>query len=161
MLIKDLEKNFVIKELVNTIIADKDFKEKCKVNFQKIFEDGRVDRDDIPLIINLFLVIYKNQSSIKVSKKHLKPVFMLLISKLLNEFKGESDLDEDIIILLIEPQIDLLLMSVKFEKGKFSCCCCSAKPDDEKEENTVNKMKINRLDKIKMLKEDEEQLIHH
>ena len=52
-------------------------------------------------------------------------------------------------------------MSVKFEKGKFPCCCCSAKPDDEKEENTVNKMKINRLDKIKMLKEDEEQLIHH
>lgn len=161
MLIKDLEKNIVIKELVNTIIADKDFKEKCKFNFQKIFEDGRVDRDDIPLIINLFLVIYKNQSSIKVSKKNLKPVFMLLISKLLNEFKGESDLDEDIIILLIEPQIDLLLMSIKFEKGKFPCCCCSAKPDDEKEENTVNKMKINRLDKIKMLKEDEEQLIHH
>lgn len=161
MLIKDLEKNIVIKELVNTIIADKDFKEKCKFNFQKIFEDGKVDRDDIPLIINLFIAVYKNQSSINVSKKHLKPVFMLLISKLLNEFKGESDLDEDIIILLIEPQIDLLLMSVKFEKGKFPCCCCSAKPDDEKEENTVNKMKLNRLDKIKMLKEDEEQLIHH
>ena len=161
MLIKDLEKNIVNKELVNTIIADKDFKEKCKVNFQKIFEDGKVDRDDIPLIINLFIAVYKNQSSIKVSKKHLKPVFMLLISKLLNEFKGESYLDEDIIILLIEPQIDLLLMSIKFEKGKFPCCCCSAKPDDEKEENTVNKMKINRLDKIKMLKEDEEQLIHH
>lgn len=161
MLIKDLEKNIVIKELVNTIIADKDFKEKCKFNFEKIFEDGKVDRDDIPLIINLFLVIYKNQSKIKVSKKQLKPVFMLLISKLLNEFKGESELDEDIIILLIEPQIDLLLMSVKFEKGKFPCCCCSAKPDDEKEENTVNKMKLNRLDKIKLLKEDEEQLIHH
>ena len=161
MLIKDLEKNIVIKELVNTIIADKDFKEKCKFNFEKIFEDGKVDRDDIPLIINLFLVIYINQSKIKVSKKQLKPVFMLLVSKLLNEFKGESELDEDIIILLIEPQIDLLLMSVKFEKGKFPCCCCSAKPDDEKEENIVNKMKLNRLDKIKMLKEDEEQLIHH
>jgi len=161
MLIKDLEKNIIIKELVNTIIADKDFKEKCKFNFQKIFEDGKVDRDDIPLIINLFIAVYKNQSSIKVSKKYLKPVFMLLVSKLLNEFKGESELDEDIIILLVEPQIDLLLMSVKFEKGKFPCCCCSAKPDDEKEENTVNKMKINRLDKIKMLKEDEEQLIHH
>ena len=161
MLIKDLEKNIVIKELVDTIIEDKDFKGKCELNFKKIFEDGKVDRDDIPLIINLFLVIYKNQSKIKVSKKQLKPVFMLLISKLLVEFKGESDLDEDIIILLVEPQIDLLLMSVKFEKGKFPCCCCSAKPDDEKEENTVNKMKINRLDKIKMLKEDEEQLIHH
>lgn len=161
MLIKDLEKNIVIKELVNTIIADKDFKDKCKLNFEKIFEDGKVDRDDIPLIINLFIAVYKNQCSIKVSKKHLKPVFMLLVSKLLNEFKGESELDEDIIILLIEPQIDLLLMSVKFEKGKFPCCCCSAKPDDEKEENTVNKMKLNRLDKIKLLKEDEEQIIHH
>ena len=110
MLIKDLEKNIVIKELVNTIIADKDFKEKCKFNFQKIFEDGKVDRDDIPLIINLFIAIYKNQSSIKVSKKQLKPVFMLLVSKLLTEFKGDSDLDEDIIILLIEK---LLVRSVK------------------------------------------------
>ena len=151
MLIKDLEKNIVIKELVNTIIEDKDFKDKCKLNFEKIFEDGKVDRDDIPLIINLFLVIYKNQSKIKVSKKQLKPVFMLLISKLLNEFKGDSELDEDIIILLIEPQIDLLLMSIQFEKGKFPCCCCSAKPDDEKEENEVNKMKLNRIDKQKKL----------
>ena len=161
MLIKDLEKNIVIKELVNTIIADKDFKKKCEFNFKKIFEDGKVDRDDIPLIINLFLVVYKNQSKIKISKKQLKPVFMLLISKLLVEFKGESDLDEEVILILIEPQIDLLLMSVQFEAGKFPFCCCPTKPDDEKEENTVNKMKLNRLDKIKMLKEDEEQLIHH
>tara|TARA_B100001109_G_C18797823_1_gene443366 strand:- start:323 stop:799 length:477 start_codon:yes stop_codon:yes gene_type:complete len=151
MLIKDLEKNIVIKELVNTIIEDKAFKGKCELNFKKIFEDGKVDRDDIPLIINLFLVIYKNQSKIKVSKKKLKPVFMLLISKLLVEFKGESDLDEEVILLLIEPQIDLLLMSVQFEAGKFPCCCCPAKPDDEKEENEVNKMKLNRIDKQKKL----------
>jgi hypothetical protein len=161
MLIQDLEKNIVIKELVNRIIADKEFKKKCEFNFEKIFEDGKVDRDDIPLIINLFLVVYKNQSKIKISKKQLKPVFMLLISKLLVEFKGESDLDEEVILILIEPQIDLLLMSVNFEAGKFPCCCFKPKSDDEKEENEVNKMKLNRLDKVKKLKKDDEQLIHH
>ena len=156
MLIKDLEKNIVIKELVNTIIADKDFKEKCKFNFQKIFEDGKVDHDDIPLIINLFIAVYKNQSSIKVSKKHLKPVFMLLVSKLLNEFKGESELDEDIIILLIEPQIDLLLMMLNLKKGSFHAVVVPLNPDDEKEENTVNKMKNKSFRQNKNVKR-----IHH
>jgi hypothetical protein len=65
MLIKGLGKNIVIKELVNRIIADKEFKKKCEFNFKKIFEGGKVDRGDIPLIINLFLVIYKNQSKVK------------------------------------------------------------------------------------------------
>ena len=72
MLIKDLERILLSKELVNTIIDDKHFKEKCKFNFQKIFEDGKVDRDDIALIINLFLVIYKNQSKIKDFKETLE-----------------------------------------------------------------------------------------
>ena len=157
MLIKDLENNIVIKELVDRIISDKSFKGKCELNFKKIFDDGKIDRDDIPLIINLFLVVYKNQSKIKISKKQLKPVFMLLISKLLVEFKGESELDEGVILILIEPQIDLLLMSVNFEAGKFPCCCLS-KPDDEKEENEVNKMKLNRIDKQKKL--ETEQLIN-
>jgi len=54
-------------------------------------------------------------------------------------------------LILIEPQIDLLLMSVQFEAGEFPCCCFKPKSEDEKEENEVNKMKLNRLDKQKKL----------
>ena len=148
MLIKDLEKNEVVNTLVNNIISDKKFKEKCEVNFKKIFDDGKIDTDDIPIIINLVLTIYNNHNKIKVSKENMKPVFMLLISKLLNEFKGDIPIDESVVLLMLEPQIDLLLMSVA-SLGKMKLPCCGSKPKKDDEDNVVNKIKINRIDKDK------------
>jgi hypothetical protein len=148
MLIKDLEKNEVVNTLVNNIISDKKFKEKCEVNFKKIFDDGKIDTDDIPIIINLVLTIYNNHNKIKVSKENMKPVFMLLISKLLNEFKGDIPIDESVVLLMLEPQIDLLLMSVA-SLGKMKLPCCGSKPQKDDEDNVVNKIKINRIDKDK------------
>tara|TARA_Y100000389_G_scaffold28147_1_gene24104 strand:- start:676 stop:1251 length:576 start_codon:yes stop_codon:yes gene_type:complete len=151
MLIKDLEKNEVVNTLVNNIISDKTFKEKCEVNFKKIFDDGKIDNDDIPIIINLVLTIYNNHNKIKVSKENMKPVFMLLISKLLNEFKGDIPIDESVVLLMLEPQIDLLLMSVA-SLGKIKLPCCGSKPQKDDEDNVVNKIKINRIDKDKTKK---------
>ena len=151
MLIKDLEKNEVVNTLVNNIISDKKFKEKCEVNFKKIFDDGKIDTDDIPIIINLVLTIYNNHNKIKVSKENMKPVFMLLISKLLNEFKGDIPIDESVVLLMLEPQIDLLLMSVA-SLGKMKLPCCGSKPQKDDEDNVVNKIKINRIDKDKTKK---------
>ena len=158
MLIKDLEKNEVVNTLVNNIISDKKFKEKCEVNFKKIFDDGKVDTDDIPIIINLVLTIYNNHNKIKVSKENMKPVFMLLISKLLNEFKGDIPIDESVVLLMLEPQIDLLLMSVA-SLGKIKLPCCGSKPQKDDEDNVVNKIKINRIDKGKTKKLDVEKQV--
>ena len=151
MKIKDLEKNEIVKALVNNIIADKTFKSKCEMNFKQIFEDGKVDKDDIPIIINLVLTIYNNHNKIKVSKKNMKPVFMLLISKLLVEFKGDIMLDESLILLMLEPQIDILLMSVA-TIGKIKCPWCTSRPSQEAEDNVYHKMKINKIDKDKIIK---------
>ena len=147
MLIKDLEKNEVVNTLVNNIISDKTFKDKCEVNFKKIFDDGKIDTDDIPIIINLVLTIYNNHNKIKVSKENMKPVFMLLISKLLNEFKGDIPIDESVVLLMLEPQIDLLLMSVA-SLGKIKLPCCGSKPQKDDEDNVVNKIKINQESNI-------------
>ena len=152
MNIKDLEKNDVVKALVNGIISDKVFKSKCEMNFKQIFDDGKVDKDDIPIIINLVLTIYNNHNKIKVSKDNMKPVFMLLISTLLNEFKGDIMLDESLILLMLEPQIDLLLMSVA-TIGKIKCPWCSSRPSQEAEDNVYHKMKINKIDKEKIAKQ--------
>ena len=148
MNIKDLEKNDIVKALVNSIIADKTFKSKCEMNFKQIFDDGKVNKDDIPIIINLVLTIYNNHNKIKVSKKNMKPVFMLLISKLLVEFKGDIMLDESLILLMLEPQIDILLMSVA-TIGKIKCPCAS-RPSQDAEDNVYHKMKINKIDKEKI-----------
>ena len=146
MNIKDLESNPVITKLVDDIISDDNFKHKCEVNFKQIFSDGVIDKDDIPLIVNLILNIYQNYTKIRVSNANLKPLFMLLLSKLINEFKGESTLDEQMILLLLEPQVDLLLLSVTIPKCRSSCC--SSRP--ETEENIVNKLKVNKVDKVNM-----------
>ena len=149
MNIKDLEKNDIVKALVNSIIADKTFKSKCEMNFKQIFDDGKVNKDDIPIIINLVLTIYNNHNKIKISKKNMKPVFMLLISKLLIEFKGDIMLDESLILLMLEPQIDILLMSVAIISD-IKCPWCASRPSQDAEDNVYHKMKINKIDKDKI-----------
>lgn len=152
MKIEELENNETVKALVDSIISDKTFKDKCKLNFDQIFEDGKVDRDDIPLIINLILTVYQNHTKIKVSKVHLKPFFMMLITRLLDEFKGESQLDSNLILLLLEPQIDLLLMSVNLKCDNCPSWCCGKRPEDkaERETNVLQKMKLNKIEKGRM-----------
>ena len=70
MKIEDLEKNEIVLSLVNNIISDETFKSKCEMNFKQIFEDGKVDKDDIPIIINLVLTIYNNHNNLRVQGEH-------------------------------------------------------------------------------------------
>ena len=112
MNIDDLKNNKLIADSVKLIIEDKEFMDKCEANFNKIFEDGKIDGDDIPLIINLVLTVYKNHTKIKINKNNMKDVFMLLIMTLVDKFKGESPIDTSTIMMLLEPQIDLLFMTL-------------------------------------------------
>ena len=150
--LEELKNNKIINDAVELIIADKTFLNKCETNFNKIFEDGKIDGDDIPLIISLVLMIYKNHTKIKINKNNLKNVFILLIFTLIDKFKGESPIDTDMIMMLLEPQIDLLFMSVNLPKMK--CGFCGSKPA-ENEDNEINKLKINKIDKLKIKKVDE------
>ena len=152
MKIEELENNKIVKALVDSIISDKTFKDKCKINFDQICEDGKVDRDDIPLIINLILTVYQNHTKINISKVHLKPMFLLLITRLLDEFKGDAQLDSNLILLLIEPQIEILLMSVNLRCDNCPSWCCGKRPEDkaERETNVLQKMKLNKIEKGRM-----------
>ena len=132
-----------VRTLVDQILDDPEFKARCKKNFDLIFADKVVTKDDIPLIINLILTVYQNHTKIKIKKMDLKPVFMVLITQLLDEFKGDTKLDTQMILLLIEPQIDLLLMSVQI--SRCPSWLCGSKPRDE--ESVLNKMKVNKVDK--------------
>jgi hypothetical protein len=155
MKLEALEKNEVIRVLVTSILSDKKFKDKCKDNFEQIFDDNKVDRDDIPLIINLFLTVYNNHNKVEISKIQLKPVFMLLIARLLMEFQtGDHQIDKDLILLLIEPQIDLLVTSIQLSsKCKFPCCGSKPIDTEENESSMYQKMKLNKIEKQRKLSE--------
>tara|TARA_B110001469_G_scaffold127429_1_gene148282 strand:- start:177 stop:668 length:492 start_codon:yes stop_codon:yes gene_type:complete len=154
MNLEDLEKNEIVKTAVENIISDENFKKKCETNFKQIFDDGKVDSDDIPVIINLILTIYNNHNKIRVKPENTKPVFMLLISKLLNEFKGDIEIDQTLIMLMLEPQIDLLLTSVSAVK---TLSCCGSKPKRDDEENTLTKIRLNKLERQKQIDKFEQE----
>lgn len=138
--------NTQIQSIVDSILKDESFKQQCGSYFKQIFADDVIDKDDIPLIINLVLTVIQNHRKIKLSNFNLKPILLLLLITLINEFKGESQLDETLLILLIEPQLDLLLMSLDLSSCKW--CCCGSRP--EKQDNVVNKLKVNKIDKQKI-----------
>ena len=156
MKLEDLENNELVKSIVNNIIADETFKRKCKTYFNQIFEDGKIDTSDIPIMINLVLTVYNNHNKVKVTKEHLKPVFMLLISTLLIEFKGDIDIDLDLILLMLEPQIDILLMSIKMSNCKWPCC--GSKPV-ETEDNMNRNMRLHKMERVKKIQDDVNKLL--
>jgi hypothetical protein len=147
MNIETLKQDPFIQELVEKIMSNDQFLSKCESNFKLIFDDGKIDGDDIPIIINLILSIYNNYNKIRIKPAKMKQVFMLLISKLLNKFKGDIEIDETLILMMLEPQIDLLFTSINISK-KFSCC--SSKPNPEAEEAKLTKIRLHKLEKEKL-----------
>ena len=57
-------------------------------------------------------------------------------------------------MMLLEPQIDLLFMSVNLPKMS----CCGSKPVED-EDNLVNKLKINKIEKKKVLDTNKPELV--
>ena len=130
---QDLHKS----DAVKSIVSDKVLK-NVNLIFTKYLKMEKVDGDDIPLIINLVLMLYKNSHKIKIKKDLLKedgkvdgddiPLIScytrIVICDLLDRFKGDNQIDADVILMLLEPQIDLLLASVNLPK----CGCCGSRP---------------------------------
>tara|TARA_R110002074_G_scaffold335115_1_gene505570 strand:- start:5872 stop:6381 length:510 start_codon:yes stop_codon:yes gene_type:complete len=147
MNLQELKNNPVLKELVENIICDDTFMNKCDTHFKQIFEDGKIDGDDVPIIISLVMTIYNNHNKLKIKKENMKPFLLLLIGTLIDKFKMDNIVDETLIMALLEPQIDLLLMSITTAKN---LSCCSSRPTketvDASEEHLVNKMKLKKLE---------------
>jgi len=138
-----IKKHNTIKTIVDSIMADKNFYKVCEEGFKDIYEDGVIDEKDIPMIINLLLTAYVTHSKIKITKKHKKQVLILLVHTLIETFQVNNTINTDIIMLLIEPQIDLILLSIDLPKCKW----CSSRPIDEGK--VINNIKLNRLNNIK------------
>jgi len=138
-----IKKHNTIKTIVDSIMADKNFYKVCEEGFKDIYEDGVIDEKDIPMIINLLLTAYVTHSKIKITKKHKKQVLILLVHTLIETFRVNNTINTDIIMLLIEPQIDLILLNIDLPKCKW----CSSRPIDEGK--VINNIKLNRLNNIK------------
>ena len=138
--IESIKKNELISKIVQKIIDDPKIYSKLKSNIELIFEDNKIDVKDIPYLINILTNLYKF-NNIKIKKKNIKGVFILLLLKLNEELDLIENIDE--LLVIVDPQIDLLLYSL----SKCNICCC-CKPKDEDE---INRLKINKIKRDKEL----------
>ena len=148
MNLQTLENDEIIKEIVTTIIGDELFYNTCQKNLKDIFEDNEVNNEDIPNIINILLSAYVNYNKINFNKKNTKKVLILLLYRLINEFQTNKNINNEQLLLLIEPQIDLLLFNINMSKCKW----CSSRPPDE--ETVLNRVKLNNINKQKLKAEN-------
>lgn len=152
MYISTLEQNETVRDLVTGILSDKTFKSTCELYFWEIFEDGKIDSDEIPLLVNLFMTIYNDYNKLYVSKDNLKSVCMLFIARLLTELNTGPTYNEPLLLLQLESHIDILLMTVNVARYAFPCCGSkprgSSKPRgmDDRGRTMYQKLKLTKIE---------------
>lgn len=126
--INELKKNKLISDIVKTILDNDNFYSSCEDSIKKILADNKINEKDIPIILGLIVKVYNNYKLISIDKKDIKEVFILLFIELIEKLNLDDSLDKENIILFLEPQIDLLLISIEtnVDIGCFKkLCCCS------------------------------------
>jgi hypothetical protein len=146
MYISTLEQNETVRDLVTGILSDKTFKSTCELYFWEIFEDGKIDSDEIPLLVNLFMTIYNDYNKLYVSKDNLKSVCMLFIARLLTELNTGPAYNEPLLLLQLESHIDVLLMTVNVVRYAFPCCGSKPQGIDDKERTLYKKLKLTKIE---------------
>ena len=137
MNIDNLKNDANIKSIVDSIMNNTTFTDKCEKSFKEIYSDGKLDQNDIPMIINLLMTIYVNTNNISIKNEHLKNVLLLMVISLLEKYNKDTTFDGNLLLQLIEPQIDLLLLNINVSK----CKLCSSRPNIE-DNDIVNNIKL-------------------
>ena len=151
MNIDNLKKDANIKSIVDSIMNNTTFTDKCEKSFKEIYSDGKLDQNDIPMIINLLMTIYVNTNNINIKNEHLKNVLLLMVISLLEKYNKDTTLDSNLLLQLIEPHIDLLLLNINVSKCKW----CSSRPNIE-DNDIVNNIKLKK--RIKDVNKHSEEL---
>lgn len=133
--------NLVTNKIVDTLLGNDDFKNKCIDKIKLIVADNKLDYKDIPHVVALIMLIHKTENIVNIAKDKMKSVFETLILRLFNEidaYNSLSDTDKEYINNAVDMAITLLLINVASNKimewiKKHLCCCLN------KKETTVDK----------------------
>ena len=136
-----------IETIVDNILSNQSFSESCKSIFDEIYKDKKLDQNDIPDLIKLIFILYKNKNKLRISKKNIKRVFIFLIFKLIEQNVSEENnqIEKYELIKLIEPGIDLILFSL--DDFIFRCCCKSK--NSETKDYIIKKIKAHDTQLVK------------
>jgi len=129
----------IVNSIVQNIVKDPIFYEKLKLMINRIFNNKKINNADTPFLIHTLIIIYNHQKNIKIERKYIKQVFLLLLKILNDDIEFTDGIDE--LIKYIDPQIDLLLMSLSDSKCRG---CCGSKPTGADEINRIIIKRMNR-----------------
>lgn len=133
---EELKNKKIISDIVKALLDNDKFYNDCKKNIISIFNDKIIDSNDIPAILNLIILCFNNYNKISIDKKDIKEVLILLFIELINKININISISNEEIIRLLEPNIDLLLISINFNKNCFrnfieNCCGCCYKENNK------------------------------
>lgn len=116
----------IIDKIIQELLDDDTFVYECRKKIEDIFEDQKIDIDDIPEILSLIIIIcQKHYLFMDISENDIYEIFSILIIELFKRFKifQEED-DNPKICKVIQSSLKLLVYHVKVKKSKFSCLWC-------------------------------------
>lgn len=96
---------------------------------QKIFDDGKIDVNDIPVIIKVMTdVLNSNKklfADVKPNFQHISVVMKIIILLLARlELIKQNEKQEELLLRIIDSSLALLSTSVDLEKINWSKCFC-------------------------------------
>jgi len=111
-----MKQNKTIGELAEIILEDQSFKNNILNAISEITADGKIDQNDIPIIVKVVLLNYNKFEEFHVKSKQIADLLTYLCIKLLNETDIIKDEDKQNMEKLIKNSIDLVVTSPKIEK---------------------------------------------
>jgi hypothetical protein len=113
-----------IKDIADIMLADEEFKNNILDALEKVTADGKIDQQDIPIVVGVVVENYNKFTQFHVSKDQIGEVLGYLCSELLYEKKLIPDDQVDNIERLISNAIFLVLTNPLVEAIEDKCISC-------------------------------------
>ena len=115
----------IIEKIIQELLDDDAFVYECRKEIEDIFEDQKIDIDDIPEILSLIIIIsQKYYLFMNITDDDIYEIFSILIIELFKKFNIlQEENDNPKINKILQSSLKLLVYHVKIKKSKWSCWC--------------------------------------
>ena len=116
----------IIEKIIEELLDDDAFVYECRKEIEDIFEDQKIDIEDIPEILSLIIIIsQKYYLFMNITDDDIYEIFSILIIELFKKFNILQEKDDNPKInKVIQSSLKLLVYHVKIKKSKFSSLWC-------------------------------------
>jgi len=124
--------NEVLSKIVSDLTNDPKFLARVDESVKKMLADGKLDSTDIPEIVFLIMDAYNTFGSVRVSKEDLCSFVKLIFEFVVDKYKllpsdklpeYESMLISSVKLVLLTPQVDVSVKSLKDNLKRLFFCC--------------------------------------